>query len=490
MKKLAGLVVILAALFLGSYYATGIITERTLKKNIVMLNQSNGMVVEVKEYHRGWFCSKAELNWSLHIPARTVKNQNGEMSTVLAQDYQMQVPVQIYHGPVMFVDSKPMFGFGYARSQVTLSQDWNKQFAQNYTAESIAPVMNFNIFVSYFNQSTLSMEMPMFKLISRQGNKQFEWKGMTSDTVISYDNDAISGSMTLDGLRFGNDKVSAVLGKVVTDYNLHRTDHSLYLGDANLSMPSFQVVQDNKTIMDVEQLDVNSSSDISEGLFSSHLKVSLGKLVSAGKQYGPALVALSINNLDADVLEKLNRQANEMQQDSVAERQKVMFMMMPELPKLLGKGAKFELSELSVTMPDGMIKGSLQVSLPAVGTDNPFQLIQKIQGQGKFVLSAAVVKQLLHDSVTKSSSMQITASEPVAAPAADGTTAPTSEGEATAPAGDQQQSIDQQVNERLANMVQSGLLSTQGSDYVVEFKLADGKLAVNDKPFDSAMLKF
>ena len=39
-------------------------------------------------------------------------------------------------------------------------------------------------------------------------------------------------------------------------------------------------------------------------------------------------------------------------------------------------------------------------------------------------------------------------------------------------------------------MVQSGLLYLQGSDYVVDFKLAEGKLEINGKPFDSAMMSF
>ena len=57
MKKIAGLAVFLAVLILGSYYGTGIVTERTLKKNIALLDHSNGWAFEMAEYKRGFYRS-------------------------------------------------------------------------------------------------------------------------------------------------------------------------------------------------------------------------------------------------------------------------------------------------------------------------------------------------------------------------------------------------------------------------------------------------
>ena len=177
-------------------------------------------------------------------------------------------------------------------------------------------------------------------------------------------------------------------------------------------------------------------------------------------------------------------------------------MLMPELPKLLAKGARLEVSEASVTMPEGIIKGNLLISLPAEGTDNPFQLIQKMKGQGKIMFSAAVLKQLMNTSVKQSlqkqAALQASIITPVPdnAPDPEAATAPASavtaapEAEVPAPKVDDQETIAKQADEKLANMVQSGLLSLQGSDYVVDFKLAEGKLEINGKPFDSAMMSF
>jgi len=48
MKKLAGLIIILAVLILGGYYGMGFLTERTIKRNINVINQSNGLYADVE----------------------------------------------------------------------------------------------------------------------------------------------------------------------------------------------------------------------------------------------------------------------------------------------------------------------------------------------------------------------------------------------------------------------------------------------------------
>ncbi len=485
MKKLAGLAVILAVLILGSYYGMGIITERTLKKSIAMIDQSNGVLVEVDQYHRGLHRSTALLNWRIQVPARTTKNQEGVLVTVPAQEYKMQVPLDISHGPIMFVDSKLKFGLGYARSHIALDKAYADQFAKAYTAESTAPTVSLVLFVNYLNDSTLDVNMPMFKLIAKEGMSQFEWQGMNAETHISSGYKKVKGRVTINGTIFQKDKASVTLGKVVSDFDLHRTPLRLYLGDGNISISSLVVMQESRKELDVKEFDAHSTSDIKDGLLSTHVKLTLSKLLTADKVYGPALLDMSLSNLDAETFVKINKQANDLQHGSEADQQKALLMLMPELPKLLSKGARFEISDLSVGMPEGQLKGNVLVTLPVEGTDNPFQLMQKITGQGKVMLSEAVLKHLMNDSA-KALLQQQEAVQASAEPAV----AEVAPVQAPVQQIDDPAVITKLANEKLANMVQSGLLSLQGSDYVIEFKLAEGKLEINGKPFSSAMLTF
>src|SRR5690349_5145107 len=116
MKKITGLIIILAVLILGGYYGMGVLTEKTIGKNIEVIDQSNGLYAEIEQYHRGLFSSEAKIKWRLHVPERVVKDANGQMQTLPAQDYNMEMPLTVNHGPIIFTKSRVRFGFGYAEA--------------------------------------------------------------------------------------------------------------------------------------------------------------------------------------------------------------------------------------------------------------------------------------------------------------------------------------------------------------------------------------
>ena len=275
---------------------------------------------------------------------------------------------------------------------------------------------------------------------------------------------------------------------------MHRTSLGLYIGDANLFVPSLVVTQDNKKTLEVKSLDLHTSSQVNDGLFDSHFKTTADTISIEGRVHGPVLIDLSVNNLDASVLAKINEQANTMQQGSDAQKHEAMLLMLPELPKLLSKGAQLNLSELSIGMPEGVVKGNLLVSLPSADAGNPFQLIQKVQGQGKLEIPAAVLKRFLNDSAKQmlqnQASVKATTVE-VSTPAGAAQVTDTTEKTVVlAPGVDVDQQAMAQTDARLAAFVASGVLSLQGTDYVIELKLSQGQLLVNGKPFNSGMLQF
>jgi len=517
MKKFTGLVVILAVLILGGYYVMGLVTERTLKKDVNMINQSSGLHVEIQEYHRGWFSSTAKFNWRLHIPERIVKNKDGQSTTTPAQDYAIDMPLTIYHGPIIFADSGVQLGLGYAYTDLTLPQTYAEQFSAVFTPESTKPKMDVSILVNYLNRSRLRINLPQFKLIAKEGNGQFEWFGMTNDLTVSSNLNSIEGDLTIDGMSFLKDDVKGTVGKIYSEYDLHQTKEGLYLGDANLSFPSLVVMDKNQKVFELEQFDVHTSSDIDGGLFSSDFKTSLDKIIANGKTYGPGLLKVSIKNLDAQVLSQINMQVNKMQQGTEQERQQALMNMLPELPKLFSKGAEFKISEASFVVPEGKIEGDLLVALPKGDITNPFELIQKVVGEAKVKIPTIVVKNLMLASAKQQLSQPslqqamvdqmkndnkvpdaVAAAKPVdpqAAATKDDNVAPATATAIPAPAKpatpqEIEQKAKAQADERLAGLIHAGLLVQKGDDYVIEFKLAEGQLSVNGQPYNSAMTKF
>src|SRR3990167_1761401 len=130
MEKLIGFIILVAALVLGGYYGMGVLTERAIKKNVDVINQTNGVDVTVTAYQRGLFKSKAMLNWTLNL----AKPNDKTTKTVV-----VNMPLTIVHGPIMITNGKVRFGLGYAASHVTLPID-----------ETVKPTLSLAVFVSYF----------------------------------------------------------------------------------------------------------------------------------------------------------------------------------------------------------------------------------------------------------------------------------------------------------------------------------------------------
>jgi uncharacterized protein YdgA (DUF945 family) len=485
MKKLAGLIIILAVLVLGGYYGMGVLTERTIKQNVEVINQSNGLFADIEQYNRGWFSSDAKIKWRLHVPERVVKDADGKSQTVPAQDYQMEMPLVVHHGPFIFADNRVRFGMGYAQTEFPFPEQYNKQFDEMFSKDSMKPQLNLNIFVNYLNKSTVELALPDFKLISKDGTGNFDWMGMTSTTYMSSNLDKVEGDIVIKGMAVAKDDTKITMGKVTSEYDLHQTPGGLYLGDATFTLPSFNVVVKDQKMFEISEFILNSSSDIEESLFNTHFTLELKSLFANGQSYGPAELEISLRNLDADVLSRINQQATAMQNGTDAERQQAMMALLPELPKLFSKGAEFEISKLNVKLPQGTVDGSLLVSLPKSDSTNPFEMIQKVQGNAKLRVPTAVVKQLMQQSViqqiAKQPEMQQALIQQLQGndPAKANQAAPTPE-----------QLAAMQTDKQIAALEQSGLITTDGSDYVVEVALDQGKFSVNGKPFDPSMLKF
>ncbi|MFY7698381.1 MAG: YdgA family protein [Legionella sp.] len=501
MKKFAGLVVIISLLTFGSYYGMGLITERTLKKDVDLINQSSGLHVKILEYQRGLYSSTAKFNWHLHLPERVIKGENGNSSIVSAQDYAIDMPLTIYHGPIIFAESRVHFGLGYAFTDLTLPQSYEEQFSAAFTAESTKPQMNISILVNYLNKSRLQIHLPTFKLIAKEGSSDFEWLGMTNHLSISSNLKNIKGDLVISGVNFTKESMKGTLGKISSDYNLHKTKENLYLGSANLSFPSMVVTDKDKVVFNLEQFDVSTSSKIEKNLFHSEFNTSVQKITAEDKLYGPGALKMSINNLDSQALAEINAQVTKMQQGSEQDRQQATVDILPLVAKLLNKGPEFKISEIYFSLPQGKVSGYLTVSIPKGDISNPLELIQKTVGQGKIIIPVPVIKSFLIESVQQSLKTELS-SNADANKLADNTekndvnstdnkaSQPVAKPESTQVSGNTEDQLKNQADKKLAELVASGLLIQKGNDYEVNLSLENGQIFFNNKPYDSFSGKF
>lgn len=482
MKKIMGLVVIIAALVLGGYYGTGLVTERTLKRNINSINDTSGLYVEIKTYDRGWFTSTAAFNVLLQVPERIIK-KDGQSVTVPAQNYNLDIPMTIYHGPMMFTRHGLHFGLGYASSQVSMPQPFASQFESMFTSNSTKPQLDIRVLVNYFNKTKLMFQVPQFKLFEKEGGGQFSWLGMSNNVTISSSMDSIGGDLSIEGMTIEKDQVQAVVGSILSGFDLHRTKEGLFLGQAHMALPSITVKRQQSAVFELQDFKAQSSSSISSGLFCSTVDLSLEKVMFEQKTYGPGVLSVSVKNLDGEALAEINQLANKMQHEPALDRQQAAFQMLPQLPKLFSKGAEFQISKASLVVPEGTIEGHLLISLPKGEMGNPFQIIQKLQGDGEIKMPAVVVEKLMKHSLEQAmTGSDHNAGANVAEPAMDVNEQPV--------VTTSQNVESTQVDEKVRSLVNAGLLKKESNNFVIQVKLTDGQLTVNGQPFNPNMLKF
>lgn len=489
MKKIIGLiVVILVSLILGSYYVTGALTEGAIKKNIMTASQFGGMV-NIKDYQRHWFTSTALV--TMHVTDQVLLQQKDVKSVVGSQGINIDVPIKIFHGPIIYSGSKLMFGLGYAKGNLVFSKQALEYLVPIYMPDSKAPSISVDIKIGYLGQSNLNFNIPPFKLIGKDNKGSFEFSGFKGDLDTSSDLHSIKGNMDLDGLNVAKDNSTFKIHSFDSQYQLHQSVEGLYVGLAEINLQSIILLQDNQPIIDLSQLKASTDSSISDGLFQSLVKISFEKLLLNTKSYGASLFEASIKNIDAKVLGNLNQESRKLNTLDGPERQKVLFSMLPEFGKLFGKGPVLELANLKLALPEGNMTGTFKFSITKDESLNPFQLLQKIEGAGQFQFPSQFVAKLLMDSL-KQKEVSQSLSQDIVVPAPDANKikagqSPEKQSEAgteTTAASLSDQQLESEIQKKLDALVQLNILMKRGNDYKVEFAISQGILKINGQIFD------
>lgn len=484
MKKVVVIFVVIFALLLAGYYATGVLTERNIKQNIAALQDSNKLKIRVANYRRGFFKSDAILNVEF-ISSPKVIYQGSQKIFRPSNTYFTAVPLRIYHGPIILDGLKPKLGLGYAKTNITFPGHYIKHFNNKYTKESTRPELQLGVFVNFMANTSLTLITPEFTLVSNQKDSNFKWRGMTTNIDMSKNLADIRGDVKIAGINWLHDKTLTVLDSVTSSFKLYKSDFDLYLGESTVAIPAANVSQGDTKLIEVNNLDLKSNSYIDKKLFNSSLQASLDKFYINKETYQNSSIDLYIRNLDAKTLINVNNKIKRAQNGSDRQRKQAIISVLPDLPELLNKGAEFEISDFNINMDTGSVRGNFILSLPNDSNKNPFYLIQKVRGDGQITISKDLLNSILYDIYKKHNAKQA---------------------ELTSTA--QQVSVDQKIDEKLqdkvikeptelakiytdnkiAEMLNRGFIISEGKNYRSNIKVVQGRVIVNDKPFSMDIL--
>jgi uncharacterized protein YdgA (DUF945 family) len=446
MKKLLGIsLLVLAMLLPASYYATGLLSERIITNNIGALNQSSVTNIVIKNYHRGWLKSSVEMHLVISKP-----QTNGSSNSV----YELDVPVVLWHGPIIIKNNNIEFGLANADIKVELPKDVQQKFTSVFTKNSIKPVIDFQINVNFLGKCHFLTNVPEFYLAKSDGSASLKWLGMNNEVLSSSAMQHVLGKFQLDGFEFKKINTQISVRNIQGNYDLNQTKNGLFLGKAELGLQSAVSKDADNILFSVSDLNVKSDNDAKSGLFNSDFSMEFATIIIDNYSFDSGKIKFKIKNLNEAVLAKINKKLDNLQAAKTDdEKQQIIFSLLPDLPTLLNHGAELIIPQFEMHLVDGMLSGAMNLKIPDANNLNWFEIIHKTEGAFHLQIPRGALNKLM-DVVAGYDTKATTSGA-----------------------------------EKLSAIVKAGGLIETENSYILDLGLAHGNINVNGKAASPELLK-
>ncbi|HIC7358000.1 TPA: YdgA family protein [Legionella pneumophila] len=451
MKKWIISVLLLVAIVLCSYPIIGMMALSTAKKNVDNIPRNPFLTWQLKDNHRGWFCSTAVLNLLVNLPAQENKDAQGNIKVQPALHLSLDFPMVIHHGPFIMTDNGLRFGLAWVTTR---------------------PETHYGALINYLNQTVVSYSLPAINMQGTnngdQGNFVFVWQGLSAKLKVNPRVNKASGHVTMYGMSAKVQETDVRIGKVKVSFALNRYMDNLWLGDSSILLSSVSTITNSLPVFDLQDLSMDAWAGVNNNLLDFNLQLSLNKFLMNNNGYGPGQLKIELKNLDPQAMAKLNRLNYDYPSNQIA--------ILAEIFNLLSKGATLSLNQ-ELDTPHGHLSSSLNMALTRNSFSNPEDLWQNLKGNGQFKAPIKLVKQLLLESIKSKTTT----------PPADVSQSQATQLDSTQPV-DVDADAHKQTEALLQKLVSQGVLKVEGDYYHASFTLENTKFTVNGQPFDPALL--
>jgi len=229
----------------------------------------------------------------------------------------------------------------------------------------------------------------------------YHWKGLTSDSEYSSKTKRLISNLSMPGLTIGDEDVTVNFAGLNGRFNLVETLPKLFLGSSELAFGSFSI-KNQKTpdeSVEMESLLVSANSSYAEGQIKIRELIKLGKINVLGESYGPGLLDLEFNNLDAQALSDIQEQVLAFyQSEDIYDSDVVLSKLLPIYigfgEQVLAGNPEFNIRELTFIAPQGTVEGNAQVKFnghEGITLDDTLALIQGLDAAAELTADESLI---------------------------------------------------------------------------------------------------
>ncbi len=358
---------------------------------IEQINRSNYLYVSTKSYERGIFSSTAVTTVTVAPSTR-------------GDPIKFNMINSIQHGPLVYLESPHIKG-GVQRVVAVIRtrlapgdrSDPLKKLLEKIPDLEFSEVLTV---IFYDGSGESYIDVPSFRktLSNDKGaDVDVEWGGFTSKSKFDASLGEVSGSYSAPYCQLIEKNRELHVKDIQCDFNSHPGIKGISVGSMALSIGSIDAAGEGSPPFNLKSFGMQAESGVSGQTINGALRLGFDKLNASGLGLGPFTVEFEARKLDADVLSRFERLAQELRKkdDGQAhdDKESLDLLVRDILGDLLAKSPEFEIKQLKVRTDKGDMSGRAGLAFNGHGENSAVNipaLLGRIDASADLTVSEAL----------------------------------------------------------------------------------------------------
>lgn len=375
-KGFFALVVVIALGALVGPFIVGFIVKKDVQAYQDQIPSNTGVKLSVQNYQRGWFSSTADMALSIDL------NHNKQaVITQAPNQLNFTMKNTIHHGPIVFYKTNSGF---------------HLKFAKAYLESTVSkPNIPLNLEASLEFTGNVLTELNADRVAQTiSDNISIVIQGLSAQQTNSNKFTEINTAVKLNALDILDKSEAHLRVKNLShDSKFTQGSHDFWKGYGVTTVASVLVDTKKNDKFELQGLALNQKSDITtDGRASMGFNANINSIKINSDDFGQQAMALSVNNMDAEILKALTEALDESDQAMMPFGKAYRLLLM-----FLSKGININVSKFDINTTLGRIQATANVDLPQKQTNigMPTEVIERVQAEADIKMPRAIAESLM-----------------------------------------------------------------------------------------------
>ena len=364
------LLIALAVILLLSPGIVGRLAEKNFDENLSWVEDGNAdIVIEAERFDRGWFSSEGRHRIALRDSAFTDLLGTGPGS-LGSEPVALIIETHLDHGLL------PITSLGREQGslQPGLASTVSTLQVERGDGEIVELPGKIYSYIGLTGDSRFHYRMEAGSQIA--GNARTDWSGADLTVITSARNRVLSIDGTIQPVSVESYGITTRIGEVGINARQDRSRYTFGVGMLELDVDSVSVQSSGTLDGGFDKLLLNARSELDGDRVNGSTSISLKNVIVPDLGSADLSADITVDDLDAAALEAVVVALREFDaaggMDPPADLDTVYPDIEPELRAFAAGGGRLEISDLSVSLPQGDWRTSLRIEWPETDSDDTF----------------------------------------------------------------------------------------------------------------------